>query len=586
MKKITLLFILMIGSLGFSQVLPFNFSSPSHLMTGVEGSTTSRISDAGNDVLQIVGGTAPYDHATVTLAQNVNLADDNNNTITFRIKSNVVDQRTHLLKFEQGVGGPATAELTFTTTGTAWQNISLNFPAGLGNYAKIVLMTDFNNALTGTYTIDDFAGGTNIAAVTLTQMSLPVTFDSTTVDYGLISFGGTDSSVVVDPTLTTNKVAKVIKPAGETWAGTTITGAAGLGFSPAIPFTATERKMNVRVWSPTAGTTVRLKVEVSTNAAQSVEADAVTTVANGWQTLEFNFNNQGTGTPAFNAAFPYNKASIFFNFNVVGSGQTYYFDDVKFGAAVVVLTQMSLPVTFDSTTVDYGLISFGGTVSTLVVDPTLSTNKVAKVVKPAGETWAGTTVTNAAGQGFSPAIPFTATERKMNVRVWSPTAGTTVRLKVEVSTNAAQSVEADAVTTVANGWQTLEYNFNNQATGTAAFNAAFPYNKASIFFNFNVVGSGQTYYFDDVKFGASLGLSSFEASKVKMYPNPTSSVFTIEANEVIESVSLYNILGQEVVTKNPNSNVVTLDIENLQTGVYVVKTMIGGVSATSRIVKR
>jgi ribosomal protein L28 len=344
--------------------------------------------------------------------------------------------------------------------------------------------------------------------------------------------------------------------------------------------------MNVRVWSPTAGTTVRLKVEVSTNAAQSVEADAVTTVANGWQTLEFNFNNQATGTAAFNAAFPYNKATIFFNFNVVGSGQTYYFDDLKFGATVIVLTQMSLPVTFDSTTVDYGLISFGGTASTLVVDPTLSTNNVAKVVKPAGETWAGTTVTNAAGQGFSPAIPFTATERKMNVRVWSPTAGTTVRLKVEVSTNAAQSVEADAVTTVANGWQTLEFNFNNQATGTAAFNAAFPYNKASIFFNFNVVGSGQTYYFDDMKFGASLGLSSFEASKVKMYPNPTSSVFTIEANEVIESVSLYNVLGQEVVAKNPNSNVVTLDIANLQTGVYVVKTMIGGVSSTSRIVKR
>jgi ribosomal protein L28/predicted cupin superfamily sugar epimerase len=757
MKKITFILILMFSSLGFSQVLPFNFSSPSHLMSGQEGTTTSRISDAGNDVLQIVGGTALYDHATVILAQNVNLADDANNTITFRIKSNVAAQRSHLLKFEQGVGGPATTELGFTTTGTEWQNISLNFPAGLGNYAKIVLFTDFNNTLTGTYTIDDFAGGTNVAASVLTQMSLPVTFDSTTVDYGLISFGGTESTVVVDPTLSTNKVAKVVKPAGETWAGTTISGAAGLGFSPAIPFTATERKMNVRVWSPTAGTTVRLKVEVSTNAAQSVEADAVTTVANGWQTLEFNFNNQATGTAAFNAAFPYNKASIFFNFNVVGSGQTYYFDDLKFGAAVVavltqmslpvtfdsttvdyglisfggtvstlvvdptlstnnvakvvkpagetwagttisgaaglgfspaipftaterkmnvrvwsptagttvrlkvevstnaaqsveadavttvangwqtlefnfnnqatgtaafnaafpynkatiffnfnvvgsgqtyyfddlkfgatviVLTQMSLPVTFDSTTVDYGLISFGGTASTLVVDPTLSTNNVAKVVKPAGETWAGTTVTNAAGQGFSPAIPFTATERKMNVRVWSPTAGTTVRLKVEVSTNAAQSVEADALTTVANGWQTLEFNFNNQATGTAAFNAAFPYNKASIFFNFNVVGSGQTYYFDDMKFGASLGLSSFEASKVKMYPNPTSSVFTIEANEVIESVSLYNVLGQEVVAKNPNSNVVTLDIANLQTGVYVVKTMIGGVSSTSRIVKR
>jgi hypothetical protein len=45
-------------------------------------------------------------------------------------------------------------------------------------------------------------------------MSLPVTFDSATVDYGLIGFGGAEAStVVVDPTLSTNKVAKVVKSA-------------------------------------------------------------------------------------------------------------------------------------------------------------------------------------------------------------------------------------------------------------------------------------------------------------------------------------------------------------------------------------
>jgi len=70
-----------------------------------------------------------------------------------------------------------------------------------------------------------------------------------------------------------------------------------------------------------------------------------------------------------------------------------------------------------------------------------------------------------------------------------------------------------------------------------------------------------------------------------MYPNPTSAVFTIEANDVIENVSLYNVLGQEVLVRNSNSNSVTLDVANLQTGVYVVKTMIGGVTATSRLVK-
>jgi hypothetical protein len=269
---------------------------------------------------------------------------------------------------------------------------------------------------------------------------------------------------------------------------------------------------------------------------------------------------------------------------------TFLVDDIRLIPYVgPVLTQMNLPVTFDDSTVNYNLNSFGGTDSSIVVDPTLSTNKVGKVIKNAPQPWAGSTLGVGAGTtetGFSSAIPFTATERRMNVRVWSPTVGTPVRLKVEVAGQGTQSVETEAVTTVANGWQVMEFNFNNQATGTAAFNAAFPYNKASIFFNFGTVGSGQTYYFDDMKFGAAaLGVNSFNASNIRMYPNPTSTVFTIEANDVIENVSLYNVLGQEVLVRNSNSNSVTLDVANLQTGVYVVKTMIGGVTATSRLVK-
>jgi hypothetical protein len=43
-------------------------------------------------------------------------------------------------------------------------------------------------------------------------MDLPVTFDATTsVDSGLLGFGGAEqSTIVTDPTLPTNKVAKVI----------------------------------------------------------------------------------------------------------------------------------------------------------------------------------------------------------------------------------------------------------------------------------------------------------------------------------------------------------------------------------------
>ena len=171
-------------------------------------------------------------------------------------------------------------------------------------------------------------------------------------------------------------------------------------------------------------------------------------------------------------------------------------------------TQMDLPVTFDSPTVAYGLLGFGGAEdSTIVVDPTGGTNKVAKVVKSAtAELWAGTTLTADGTLGFASKIPFTASATRMTVRVYSPDAGIQVRLKVEDAADPTKSVETEATTTVANAWETLTFDFANQAPGTAALNLAYTYDKASIFFNFGVTGAtagAKTYYFDDVAFGGT-----------------------------------------------------------------------------------
>jgi hypothetical protein len=92
----------------------------------------------------------------------------------------------------------------------------------------------------------------------------------------------------------------------------------------------------------------------------------------------------------------------------------------------------------------------------------------------------------------------------MTVRVWSPDAGIQVRLKVETAGDPTRSVETEATTTVANAWETLTFDFANQAAGTAALNLAYTYNRVSIFFNFGVTGAtagAKTYYLDDVTFG-------------------------------------------------------------------------------------
>ncbi len=339
------------------------------------------------------------------------------------------------------------------------------------------------------------------------QMDLPVTFDAAGVDYGVLGFEGAEASTIeADPTDATNTVVKVIKSAAaQPWAGTTITNAAGDGLATAIPFTASNTQMTLRVWSPDAGIQVRLKVEDHSNPTISVETEATTTSAGAWEMLTFNFANQASGTAAINFANNYNKASVFFNFGTNGATageKTYYFDDFYFVSSGG-LVQMSLPVTFDASGVDYGVLGFeGAEASTIEVDPTDATNTVVKVIKSASaQPWAGTTVTNAAGAGLSSPIGFTAMSAKMSLRVWSPDAGIPVRLKVEDHTNAGISVETEATTTTAGAWETLIFNFVNQASGTTALNLANSYDKASVFFNFGTNGATageKTYYFDDL----------------------------------------------------------------------------------------
>jgi hypothetical protein len=87
----------------------------------------------------------------------------------------------------------------------------------------------------------------------------------------------------------------------------------------------------------------------------------------------------------------------------------------------------------------------------------------------------------------------------MSVRVYSPAAGIRVLLKVEDHTNGQRSVETFATTTMAGEWETLIFDFNNQAPGTAAFNATYTYDMASIFFDFGNSGNGKVFYWDDVR---------------------------------------------------------------------------------------
>lgn len=403
----------------------------------------------------------------------------------------------------------------------------------------------YTYAKAGTYDVKVVAlsGGAASAEAVKTmkmgkQIELPIAFDDVNYDYTFGDFGGAANSIVADPTDASNKVMKVIKTAGaEIWAGTTMS--TSLGLAKAIPLKSGAATMQARVYSPAAGLTVKLKVEDHNNGNIAVETDAVTTKANEWETLEFNFANQTAGTPAVNYANTYDKASIFFDFGNNGSGKVFYCDDVKMKPAAVVLSQINLPVTFDATTVNYTVTDFGNNATVDAVDPTSSANKVKKTTKPNGaETWAGTTIGTAAG--FASRIPITSSATTMSARVYSPAVGLKIKLKIEDKTDPNKSVETDVLTTKANEWETLVFDFSNQATGTAALNTAYTFDKASIFFDFGNAGSGKVFYWDDVQFG------------VPANPNALALPLTFESSTINYAFTNFDG-GAVTIVNNPAS---------------------------------
>ncbi|MDJ0322919.1 Ig-like domain-containing protein [Cryobacterium sp. PH31-AA6] len=445
---------------------------------------------------------------------------------------------TFTFTFSEGVGTSFTADDVVIAGGTAGAFVRVD-----ASHATLVVAPPANS--TGTIsvsvaagTFSDAAGNTNTTSAAAQQAydtvaSPPpppsgsvITFDETTPPT-LTSFGGADSTIVADPTNAANKVAQVVKGVGAAlWAGTTVSTLPNTAV-PTIAFSATNTMLKARVWSPDAGIPVRLKVENAADPTQSVETEATTLVAGGWETLAFDFAKQAPGTAALNLAFTYNKVSIFFNFGTDGTGKTYYLDDLDL-APTGDGTPPPPPATnwqisFDDAAVQYMLTDFGlyGAAGAVVPDPAGGTNSVAKMVKTTGsEQWGGTTVSTGVNQSV-PTIPFTQTSTKMTMRVYSPAAGIRVRMKVENAGNPGINCETDAFTTTSGAWETLTFDFGDPSTHyipngptsydltkpTASLNVANTYNKVSVFFDFGLGNGGyapmvadRTYYLDDLAF--------------------------------------------------------------------------------------
>lgn len=100
-------------------------------------------------------------------------------------------------------------------------------------------------------------------------------------------------------------------------------------------------------------------------------------------------------------------------------------------------------------------------------------------------------------------------------------------------------------------------------------------------------GPGNNIFIDDINlFDAAVGIKTYEDPiSVNLFPNPATDLFSITSSEIIEEISVKNVLGQSCYYAKPNHKMVSLTVDN--EGLYFVTVKAGGQTTTRKlIVKR
>lgn len=434
--------------------------------------------------------------STVTLPNPMTL-EAADNTFTMKVHS---DRSVAVLFKLEGIN----KELSVTHTGNGWEELTFDFPDDvIGALTAVTVIFDLgtmgdadNNPDNWTFHYDDIAlpaskdgGGGGETGETLTT-----DFESTPDSYAFSDFNGGAASVLANPDSsginTSSQVGQMVKSAGETWGGSTLT------FSTPVAIPANSM-VKMKVWSSRA-VPVLVKFD-DMNAERTANH-----TGSGWEELNFDF----TG----NSSTSETRLTLIFDNGVMGDADndadnwTFYFDDFTTplgeeetgGDFVVVGT----PYDFEATGFGSGFTwavfeNEDNLPLEFVANPSSSSvNNSATVAmftaKQAGQPWAGTETTSAN------TTPFTmdATNSIVKIMVYKSVISD-VALKFSVG--AAAQPEIKVANTKINEWEELTFDFSSRI-GLAE---TIGIDSVIVFPDFNLDGrsSDTVNYFDNIRFG-------------------------------------------------------------------------------------
>ncbi len=392
-----------------------------------------------------------------------------------------------LLKVENATNNGINFEKEVTTTlANTWEDLVFDYSAinTANQYHNLVIIFDLGTNGDGsanfTWHYDDIRLTNTLPSA---AVELPLTFESTTVNYAFTNFDGGNATVIDNPHKTginsSARTGRMVKSAGQPWGGSFITLDQPINFSA-------NKTFRMKVYSPRVGAKVLLKVENKDNGGISFEKEVSTTVANAWEDLVFDYS-------AINTANSYQKIVLIFELGTQGDGSanfTSYFDDIRLTSSGANST-LTVPLDFESGTLQFSWFNFDGGNATVIDNPNKTgintSNKVTRMVKNAGQPWGGSFLTLDGSIDFSGSKTFT-------VKVFSPRVGAKFLLKVENKDNANLNFEKEAVSTKAGEWEVLTFDYS-------AINTANVYNRVVIICDLGTPGDGSanyTWYFDDI----------------------------------------------------------------------------------------
>lgn len=131
--------------------------------------------------------------------------------------------------------------------------------------------------------------------------------------------------------------------------------------------------------------------------------------------------------------------------------------------------------------------------------------------------------------------------------------------------------DQDSGTVVGNGWMSI-LNLTGLSSGVTYYIQVSGYNNQDGTFGIEVIDP-------------TLSASDFEFSGFKYFPNPVEGTLSLRAQQNIQSVAVYNIMGQEVINISPNALTSDMDMTALSRGTYFVRVSINGAIENFKIIK-